>query len=226
MCLYHHPQPLRFSQGHFLSLLSWCDRCFGQEVGKQGETASSQPAPELPTWGSRSGRAVLGAAFAVSPSAVLAQNEPRSPMEVVPSPDHVSLGKQRHHWGLRPLRPTSQQVFLKRSHMQGGASGSSRVPKLCVCRTLLRASPLLRCSVSLGPEWWPSGLPCSLGPAADPPRSHPGPHLAPASQRAWRVGNTCSSVAHAASRLQKGCQASCMCLYFHLSPCSGALPPT
>ena len=106
------------------------------------------------------------------------------------------------------------------------APGSSRVPKLCVCRTLLRASPLLRCSVSLGPEWWPSGLPCSLGPAADPPRSHPGPHLAPASQRAWRVGNTCSSVAHAASRLQKGCQASCMCLYFHLSPCSGALPPT
>lgn len=41
-----------------------------------------------------------------------------------------------------------------------------------------------------------------------------------------RVGNTCSSVAHAASRLQKGCQASCVFVCIHLSPCSGVLPPT
>lgn len=44
VCLHRHPQPLHFSQGRFLSLLSQCDRCSGQEVGKQGETASSQPA--------------------------------------------------------------------------------------------------------------------------------------------------------------------------------------
>lgn len=157
----------------------------------------------------------------------LVQDEPWSPMEVVPPPDHVSLGKQQHHWGLRPVRPTSQQVFLKRNHMQGGASGSSRVPKLCARQTLLRASPLLGHSVSLGPEWWPSGLPAAwdllrtihaltLGP------TQPQPHRG----LCRRVGNMCSNMARAASRLQKGCQASCMCVRIHFSPCSGVPPPT
>ena len=230
------PSP-SFLPRRFLSLLLWCDRCSGQKVGKQEETASSQPAPSCRP-GAHGGEGGAGccpglgqaAAFAASPSAVLGWLRTSQGVQwkrSLPRPCHMSLSKWHHHCALRPPRPPSQQVFLRRSHVRGGASGGSRVPQPCACRTLLGASPLFGHSASLGPGMvaeWPALQPGTChGPSTLSPWAPLGRSLTGLRRR---VGNTCSSVAHAASRLQKGCQASCVCVCIHLSPCSGVLPPT
>lgn len=133
------------------------------ESGETGRNGLLPAHPELPTWGSRRGGRCccpgLGqaAAFAVSPLLCWAGSGGVRWKQSLPRPHLVSLRKWHHHWALRPMRPMSQQVFLKRSHVQGGASGGSRVPKLCACRTLFRGSSLFGHSASLGPwmvaEW-------------------------------------------------------------------------
>ena len=221
------PSP-SFLPRRFLSLLS-CRGVTDALARKWGNRKKrAPPSPPRPAdLGLPEGRAALGAAFAASPSAVLGWLR-RGPMEAVPPPPPPRESQQVAP-PLCPQAPEapSQQVFLRRRPVRGGASGGSRVPQPCACRTLLRASPLFGHSASLGP-----------GMVAEWPALQPGTCRGPSTLSPWaplgrsltglcrRVGSTCSSVAHAASRLQKGCHASCVCVCIPLSPCSGVLPPT
>lgn len=197
------------------------------ESGETGRNGLLPARPDLPTWGSRRGGRRWVLPLPLARLLCWAGSGGVRWKRSLPRPRHVSLSRWRHHCALRPLRPPSQQVFLRRRPVRGGASGGSRVPQPCACRTLLRASPLFGHSASLGP-----------GMVAEWPALQPGTCRGPSTLSPWaplgrsltglcrRVGSTCSSVAHAASRLQKGCHASCVCVCIPLSPCSGGLPPT
>ena len=151
------PSP-SFLPRRFLSLLS-CRGVTDALARKWGNRKKrAPPSPPRPAdLGLPEGRAALGAAFAASPSAVLGWLR-RGPMEAVPPPPPPRESQQVAP-PLCPQAPEapSQQVFLRRRPVRGGASGGSRVPQPCACRTLLRASPLFGHSASLGPgmvaEW-------------------------------------------------------------------------
>ena len=192
------------------------------ESGETGRNGLLPARPDLPTWGSRRGGRRWVLPLPLARLLCWAGSGGVRWKRSLPRPRHVSLSRWRHHCALRPLRPRANRCFSEDVPCGVGRRVAPGSPSPAPAGHSSERPLCLGTQRHWAPGWWPSGGTCR-GPSTLSPWAPLGRSLTGLCRR---VGSTCSSVAHAASRLQKGCHSSCVCVCIPLSPCSGGLPPT